>query len=87
LKTILEKTDANPNAILPNQGISPLHLAIGNESEDFDLKVTRLFLQYGGDPNVRYSCFLNLYICLFMVCLMMLVVSQTIASNGRVANE
>jgi ankyrin repeat protein len=87
LKTVLEKTDANPNVILPNQGISPLHLAIGNESEDFALEVTRLFLQYGGNPNVRYNCFLSLYIYLFMACLMMLVVPQTIASDGCMANE
>jgi hypothetical protein len=30
-----------------------MHLAIGNESEDFAEKVTRLFLRYGGNPNVR----------------------------------
>jgi hypothetical protein len=57
LKTILEKTNANPNAILPKQGISPFHLGVGNESEDFALEVTRLFLQYGGNPNVRYNYF------------------------------
>jgi ankyrin repeat protein len=57
LKAILEKTDANPNVILPNQGISPFHLAVGNEAENFALEVIRLFLQYGGNPNVRYSCF------------------------------
>jgi ankyrin repeat protein len=39
--------------ILPKRGISPFHLAIGNESEDFAGEVTRLFLQYGGNPNVR----------------------------------
>jgi hypothetical protein len=57
LKTILEKTNANPNVILPNRGISPFHLGVGNESEDFALEVTRLFLQYGGNPNVRYNYF------------------------------
>jgi hypothetical protein len=70
LKTILEKTDANPNVILPNQGISPFHLAVGNESEDFAEEVTRLFLQYGGNPNVRYGGFLSLYIYLFIYLLM-----------------
>jgi hypothetical protein len=54
LRTILQERDANPNVILPKQGVAPLHLAIGIESEDFAEKVTRLFLQYGGNPNVRY---------------------------------
>jgi hypothetical protein len=78
----MEKTDANPNVILPNQGVSPFHLGVGNESEDFALEVTRLFLQYGGNPNVRYSC---LYV--FMVYLRMLAVAQAVASNGYMANE
>jgi hypothetical protein len=53
LRKILQERDANPNVILPKQGVSPLHLAIGYESEDFAENVTRLFLQYGGNPNVR----------------------------------
>ncbi|KAJ9591802.1 hypothetical protein L9F63_001619 [Diploptera punctata] len=53
LRTILEGTDADPNETLPRLGVSPLHLAIGNDSEYFAEEVTRLFLQYGGDPNVR----------------------------------
>jgi len=53
LRTILQERDANPNVILPKKGVSPMHLAIGNESEDFAEKVTRLFLRYGGNPNVR----------------------------------
>jgi hypothetical protein len=53
LKTVLQNRDANPNVILPKYGISPFHLAVGNESEDFAEEVTRLFLQCGGSPNVR----------------------------------
>ncbi|PSN46708.1 hypothetical protein C0J52_14441 [Blattella germanica] len=53
LKTILQRTAANPNVILPQLGLSPLHIAVGNESEVFAEEVTRLFLQHGGNPNAR----------------------------------
>ncbi|KAJ4435496.1 hypothetical protein ANN_18112 [Periplaneta americana] len=53
LKRILDDAGANPNVIIPKYGISPFHLAIGNDCEEFAENATRLFLQHGGNPNVR----------------------------------
>ncbi|KAJ8976543.1 hypothetical protein NQ317_017951, partial [Molorchus minor] len=36
--------------VLPEKGISPFHLVIGCDSNDFAVKVTKLILQYGGNP-------------------------------------
>ncbi|KAJ8924360.1 hypothetical protein NQ315_007156, partial [Exocentrus adspersus] len=53
VKSLLIEKNADPNIVLPKKGISPFHLVIGSDSDDFALKVTRLILQYGGNPNVR----------------------------------
>ncbi|KAF5274038.1 hypothetical protein FQR65_LT04436 [Abscondita terminalis] len=49
---LLEK-HADPNLIIVDTGISPFHLVIGNVSEEFTIKTTKLILQCGGDPNVQ----------------------------------
>ncbi|KAG7196726.1 hypothetical protein KM043_016064 [Ampulex compressa] len=50
--TLLNK-DADPNVLIPSQGVTPFHLIVGNDCEIFAEKVTKLFLRHGGDPNVR----------------------------------
>ncbi|XP_071486602.1 uncharacterized protein [Diadema antillarum] len=49
---LLEEDGAAPNLILPSEGVSPFHLAVGSESRHA-LHMTLLFLEHGGDPNVR----------------------------------
>lgn len=39
----------DPNFILPVEGVAPIHLAAG-----LGYEATRLLLQYGGDPNIRF---------------------------------
>ncbi|XP_074037159.1 uncharacterized protein [Leptinotarsa decemlineata] len=53
VKSLLIEKGADPNIVLPRKGISPFHLAIGCDSNDFTVKVVRLILQHGGNPNVR----------------------------------
>ncbi|XP_031328120.1 ankyrin repeat and LEM domain-containing protein 1-like isoform X2 [Photinus pyralis] len=53
VKHMLIEKGADPNIILQDTGIAPFHLIIGNESEDFTLKTTKLILQCGGNPNVK----------------------------------
>ncbi|XP_072167071.1 uncharacterized protein [Diadema setosum] len=50
--SLLEEGSAAPNLILPSEGVSPFHLAVGSESRHA-LHMTLLFLEHGGDPNVR----------------------------------
>ncbi|XP_011497080.1 PREDICTED: ankyrin repeat and LEM domain-containing protein 1-like [Ceratosolen solmsi marchali] len=50
---LLKNKKANPNVFMPLNGITPFHLVIGNDSEVFAEDATKLFLQYGGDPNVK----------------------------------
>lgn len=49
---LLEK-HANPNIIIVDTGISSFHLTIGNVSEEFALKTTKLILRCGGNPNIQ----------------------------------
>ncbi|KMQ94438.1 ankyrin repeat and lem domain-containing protein 1 [Lasius niger] len=51
--TLLLNKDADPNVLIPTHGVTPFHLVIGNDSEEFAEEVTKLFLRHGGDPNVR----------------------------------
>lgn len=44
---------ANPNIVLPEYGVAPMHLASGLEDVQFGRDSTKLFLCHGGDPNVR----------------------------------
>ncbi|XP_024942046.1 uncharacterized protein LOC107269415 isoform X2 [Cephus cinctus] len=51
--TLLQVKEANPNVLIPSQGITPFHLVIGNDCETFAEEVTKLFLRHGGNPNIR----------------------------------
>ncbi|XP_070157821.1 metacaspase-2 isoform X1 [Polyergus mexicanus] len=51
--TLLLNKDADPNVLIPTHGVTPFHLVIGNDSEEFAEEVTKLFLRHGGNPNVR----------------------------------
>lgn len=53
IQLLLFDKRANPNILMPPHGISPFHLVIGHDSESFAEEVTKLFLCYGGDPNVK----------------------------------
>ncbi|XP_078701403.1 uncharacterized protein LOC144927684 [Branchiostoma floridae x Branchiostoma belcheri] len=48
-ETLLKK-GADPNLLLPTQGVTPFHLAVG---VDRALDFVKLILSYGGNPNVR----------------------------------
>lgn len=65
--TLLLNKDADPNILIPTHGVTPFHLVIGNDSEEFAEEVTKLFLRHGGNPNVRYNLNYNYnnpsYIC------------------------
>jgi ankyrin repeat protein len=54
VKTLLKHQNANPNFLMPYNGITPFHLVTGNGSETFTINVTKLFLEHGGNPNVKY---------------------------------
>ncbi|KAK3610226.1 hypothetical protein CHS0354_022280 [Potamilus streckersoni] len=41
---------ADPNLVIPEKGVSPMHIAAG-----LGVHATALLLQYGGDPNIRSS--------------------------------
>lgn len=49
----LLRQGANPNQLQP-EGITPFHYAVGQQDTK-NPELTRLFLEYGADPNVRYS--------------------------------
>ncbi|XP_018378176.1 PREDICTED: uncharacterized protein LOC108770914 isoform X2 [Trachymyrmex cornetzi] len=51
--TLLLNKGADPNVLIPIHGVTPFHLVIGNDSEEFAEDVTKLFLRHGGNPNVR----------------------------------
>jgi hypothetical protein len=53
VKTLLSVKRADPNLVLPKRKISPFHLIIGNNFEQFALEVIILILQHGGNPNVQ----------------------------------
>lgn len=52
---LLKHQHANPNYLLPEYGITPLHCAVGTGCEDHAYKVVSFLMFYGGDPNVRCS--------------------------------
>lgn len=49
---LVEKHGANPNTIISDRQISPLHYIVGIEDQDFAVRVTRFFLRNGGN-NLR----------------------------------
>lgn len=53
LRVLLEKHKANPNAIVLEKNVAPVHLVQGAESERFAEQATSLMLRYGADPNLR----------------------------------
>lgn len=52
-KQLLIEKKADPNLVLPKTTISPFHLVIGNDDENFAFEMTALILQHGGNPNVK----------------------------------
>ncbi|XP_049816465.1 uncharacterized protein LOC126263415 [Schistocerca nitens] len=55
IRQLLENEKANPNTLLPEKDFTPLHYVVGCDSLLFAEEVTKLFLQHGGDPNIRNS--------------------------------
>lgn len=53
VNSLIITKDADANIVLPRKGISPFHLAVGSESQEFAINVAKLILQHGGNPNVR----------------------------------
>lgn len=52
---LLIHSDIDPNALIQDKGVTPFHLIVGNQSETFAFKITKIFLRCGGDPNVPSS--------------------------------
>ena len=44
---------ADPNRLVPQEGVAPFHLAVGLEDEDLSRRLTEIILTMGGEPNVR----------------------------------
>ncbi|RZF34916.1 hypothetical protein LSTR_LSTR011410 [Laodelphax striatellus] len=55
LEELIVKKGADPNVIIPEKGIAPIHLVTGLDDLDFCSKALKLFLCHGGDPNLRSS--------------------------------
>jgi len=53
VNSLLSQNKASPNILIPEEGMTPFHLAAGHENMAFGKVVTSLFLHSGGDPNVR----------------------------------
>ncbi|XP_025419352.1 uncharacterized protein LOC112689739 isoform X2 [Sipha flava] len=53
VNTLLSQNKANPNVLIPDEGMTAFHLAAGHENLAFGKVVTSLFLHNGGNPNVR----------------------------------
>lgn len=53
MNSLLSQNKANPNILIPEEGMTPFHLAAGHENLAFGKIVTSLFLHNDGDPNVR----------------------------------
>ncbi|XP_050095660.1 uncharacterized protein LOC126577772 [Anopheles aquasalis] len=52
LRLLLEKHHANPNTIIPEKDVAPIHLVIGADHEPFAERATSLMLQFGGNANL-----------------------------------
>jgi len=50
---LLCRNKANPNILIPEDGMTAFHLAAGHENVAFGKVAVSLFLHNGGDPNVR----------------------------------
>ncbi|XP_065087660.1 ankyrin repeat and LEM domain-containing protein 1 [Ochlerotatus camptorhynchus] len=53
LRVLLEKHKANPNAIVLEKNVAPVHLVLGADNVRFSEQATSLMLQYGANPNLR----------------------------------
>jgi len=53
-KRLIYSQDVNPNLIIPDTGISSLHLAVGLSKDQNASQFLKLLLDHGGDPNCRY---------------------------------
>uniref|UniRef100_A0AAG5DLG4 LEM domain-containing protein n=1 Tax=Anopheles atroparvus TaxID=41427 RepID=A0AAG5DLG4_ANOAO len=52
LGLLLTKHKANPNTMLLEKDVAPMHLVVGAEEAVFAEQATELMLQHGGDPNL-----------------------------------
>ncbi|XP_058119602.1 uncharacterized protein LOC131289638 [Anopheles ziemanni] len=52
MRLLLTKHKANPNTMLVEKDVAPMHLVVGAEELVFAEKATDLMLQHGGDPNL-----------------------------------
>lgn len=50
---LLYQHHANPNFIIPEYNIAPIHYAAGMENEDFADAAMKLILKCNGDANVQ----------------------------------
>ncbi|XP_053684430.1 uncharacterized protein LOC128734323 [Sabethes cyaneus] len=55
IRVLLEVHKANPNAIVLEKNVAPIHLVIGVEDERLAEQMTRLMLQHGANPNLSTS--------------------------------
>lgn len=53
MRVLLEKHKANPNAIVLEKNVAPVHLVQGAENERFAEMATGLMLRHGADPNLQ----------------------------------
>lgn len=53
LRILLQRHNANPNAIVLEKNVAPIHLVIGMENSRLAEQATSLMLQHGADPNLR----------------------------------
>lgn len=52
IEDVLNKYDINPNIVIQDRGISPLHYSCGMPNINLAEKITAQLLERGGDPNV-----------------------------------
>lgn len=53
LRVLLETYGANPNTVILEKNVAPIHLVVGAENLLLAERATQLMLDYGGDPNLR----------------------------------
>lgn len=54
VKWLLLQKNADPNLVLPKEGVSPMHVLAGFENECFSVEVLEIVLEErDGDPNIR----------------------------------
>ncbi|XP_039449063.1 ankyrin repeat and LEM domain-containing protein 1 [Culex pipiens pallens] len=53
LRVLLETYGANPNTVILEKNVAPIHLVVGAENLLLAERATQLMLDYGGDANLR----------------------------------